>query len=300
MKFSVRAAARATGVPESVLRTWERRYGIPRPARSATGRRLYQESDLAVIRRMAALIAAGFPASSAAEAARTEDVFGEPAAQSSPAHPLAEAFAAAAADFDEGRALAAIGGATEAGWDDAFETVLFPGLRLVGERWAEGTISSSNEHFVSEILRREMAAALAATGPLNRGGPRVLLACPEDERHELGLLALALLLGLRGVATLYLGSDVPASDLIQAAALAHPDVVCLAATTPSGRSALSRVGRLLVSKRFGARLLVGGPALADARDPAVVAVPGVRLPHQLREAADYIGTRVGRLPQVME
>ncbi|MBM3140053.1 MAG: MerR family transcriptional regulator, partial [Chloroflexi bacterium] len=70
MRYTVKAAARATGVSESRLRTWERRYGIPKPARSETGRRLYDDGDLRVIRRMAALVGAGLPAAQAAEAAR--------------------------------------------------------------------------------------------------------------------------------------------------------------------------------------------------------------------------------------
>ncbi|MDA0366505.1 MAG: MerR family transcriptional regulator, partial [Chloroflexi bacterium] len=72
MQYTVKAAARATGVGESTLRTWERRYGVPSPGRSATGRRLYEEEDLRVIRRMAALVAAGLPAAQAADAARAE------------------------------------------------------------------------------------------------------------------------------------------------------------------------------------------------------------------------------------
>ena len=44
----------------------------PRPGRSSTGRRQYDESDLTVIRRMAALVAVGVPASEAAEVARVE------------------------------------------------------------------------------------------------------------------------------------------------------------------------------------------------------------------------------------
>ena len=53
MAYSIKAAAMATGISESCLRTWERRYGIPRPTRSSSGRRRFDESDLGVIRRMA-------------------------------------------------------------------------------------------------------------------------------------------------------------------------------------------------------------------------------------------------------
>jgi MerR family transcriptional regulator, light-induced transcriptional regulator len=59
VNYTVKAAARATGMSESRLRTWERRYGIPSPGRSATGRRRYNDDDLALIRRMAALVHVG-------------------------------------------------------------------------------------------------------------------------------------------------------------------------------------------------------------------------------------------------
>ena len=67
MRYTVRAAARATGVTEGRLRTWERRYGIPKPGRSDTGRRLYDDDDLAMIRRMVALTDAGLSAAEAIE-----------------------------------------------------------------------------------------------------------------------------------------------------------------------------------------------------------------------------------------
>ena len=69
MNYTVLAASKATGINSSRLRTWERRYGIPRPNRSNTGRRLYDEDDLLLIRRMMALVNAGLPASEAAKSA---------------------------------------------------------------------------------------------------------------------------------------------------------------------------------------------------------------------------------------
>ena len=42
------AAARSLGVSEARLRNWERRYGVPCPARSESGRRLYSEAEMAM------------------------------------------------------------------------------------------------------------------------------------------------------------------------------------------------------------------------------------------------------------
>jgi MerR family transcriptional regulator, light-induced transcriptional regulator len=59
--------ARRTGVSPNLLRAWEQRYGLLRPARSPGGFRLYSRADEVRIRRMTELIGQGL---SAAEAAR--------------------------------------------------------------------------------------------------------------------------------------------------------------------------------------------------------------------------------------
>ena len=41
--------SRRTGIPAAGLRNWEQRYGLLRPQRSATGQRLYRESDCALL-----------------------------------------------------------------------------------------------------------------------------------------------------------------------------------------------------------------------------------------------------------
>src|SRR5215211_2056979 len=48
--FNTKAVAHETGVPADTFRAWERRYGIPRPRRTAGGHRLYSERDIAIIR----------------------------------------------------------------------------------------------------------------------------------------------------------------------------------------------------------------------------------------------------------
>src|SRR5512134_2711280 len=48
--FNTKAVARETGVPADTFRAWERRYGVPRPQRTAGGHRLYSECDIAIIR----------------------------------------------------------------------------------------------------------------------------------------------------------------------------------------------------------------------------------------------------------
>jgi MerR family transcriptional regulator, light-induced transcriptional regulator len=130
MRSSVGAAARATGITAGRLRTWERRYGIPAPARSMSGRRIYEDADLETIRRMAALVDSGVPAALAAEAVQAgaspvEDRVTEVSAPDS--HPAAEALVGHAQRFDDASARAIVRDvAATLGWSEACARVSSP------------------------------------------------------------------------------------------------------------------------------------------------------------------------------
>ncbi len=66
-RFRIQVVSELTGVPAPTLRAWERRYGIPTPARTASAYRLYSDHDVAMVRRLRDLCANGM---SIAEAAR--------------------------------------------------------------------------------------------------------------------------------------------------------------------------------------------------------------------------------------
>lgn len=70
--YTIGHAARLTGVPSATIRAWERRYGLVRPVRTEGGYRLYDEQGLQLLRAMAALVAAGWTPSQAAEHLRME------------------------------------------------------------------------------------------------------------------------------------------------------------------------------------------------------------------------------------
>jgi DICT domain-containing protein len=47
--LSISEVSRRTGIPVAGLRNWEQRYGLPRPQRSANGRRRYREADCVLL-----------------------------------------------------------------------------------------------------------------------------------------------------------------------------------------------------------------------------------------------------------
>lgn len=57
--YSIGAVARMVGVPPATLRTWEERYALVEPVRSAGGHRLYSRQDVERLRFVAELVREG-------------------------------------------------------------------------------------------------------------------------------------------------------------------------------------------------------------------------------------------------
>jgi MerR family transcriptional regulator, light-induced transcriptional regulator len=297
MRYTVRAAAIATGVAEGRLRTWERRYGIPKPARSDTGRRLYDDDDLAMIRRMLALTDAGVSAAEAAEAVLAESAagviptegFADDLEVSQPAtHPLVFELLDAARRLAEPEVEAAISRAAATyGWPDAFDEVLFPALRRAGDEWERGDLLPMQEHFLSELIRRDAMAEIAATplAVIDSGRGPIVLACPPGERHDLGLLGLWLALRKRGFAVVYLGADVPRDALLAAIEQTRPSAVVLSAQMSVSRAEVGLVARAVTVLRQAPRVFLAGNAIEGAGAAELL---GVRLPSTLPASAELL------------
>ena len=229
MNYTVLAASKATGINSSRLRTWERRYGVPRPNRSTSGRRLYDEDDLILIRRMMALVNAGLPASEAAKAALSSiEVEINEVSEQKIDNSYAKLIVTAAIDYDEVTAVNEIRSYRQKfGWSRTLNDVLLPGLGLVGRRWSSGELRLSSEHFISAIIRREILLGVAEISNPDPNTALVILACPQEEHHDLGATALWLLLREAGFRVVFLGADVPTTDLIESTEQLMPSAIVL-------------------------------------------------------------------------
>ena len=242
------------GVRPELLRAWERRYSLLRPARAENGFRLYSESDEWRVRLMQEKLWSGL---SAAEAAREVSTLDRDATRSGDralrAAELTHDLGAALEGFDEERAHALLDRLFAVfGIERAIRDALVPYLRTVGERWASGDITVGQEHFASRLLEGRL---LALARGWNKGpGPRVILACPPGEQHTLPLICFGLVLRNRGWRNIYLGGDTPLSTARMAADTVDANVMVLAAVSSdrfepimSGLKSLSKSRRLILA-----------------------------------------------------
>jgi MerR family transcriptional regulator, light-induced transcriptional regulator len=252
--------SRRSGVSTELLRAWERRYGVLHPQRSAGGQRLYSSGDLDRVRAMQRHMSQGLAAREAAALARQ--------ATAEPAPPRA-----GAPPFDPARARVQMGEALEAFDEPAAQAILdtllsmatldallsdvvIPYLHDLGDRWERGEISVAQEHFASNVLRGRLLGLARGWG---RGdGPRALLACPEGEWHDLGLVAFGLALRERGWRIDFLGPDTPVKSLEDVARHTDPSVLVVSAVRSEP---LERLAAL--ATRY--RVAIAGAGAASAR-----------------------------------
>ena len=237
--------ARRTGASPELLRAWERRYGLLRPARSQGGFRLYTAADEGRIRRMREHLARGVAAAEAARLAAAAETPAPRAGAAAPAVPAPETPAAAppplqaaagelagALDrFDEEQAHAILDRLLAAyRIETILRDLLVPYLHDLGERWARGDDSVAQEHFASNLVRGRLLGLARGWG--QGRGQTALLACLPGEQHELGLLAFGITLHRLGWRIVYLGPDTPIATIRQATRSIATDLVVLAGTVP--------------------------------------------------------------------
>jgi DNA-binding transcriptional MerR regulator len=252
--------SRRSGVSVELLRAWERRYDLLRPQRSAGGLRLYSSGDLDRVRAMQRHMRDGLAAREAAA------LVGHAPAETAPPR-------TATPPLDPARARAELGDALEAFDEPASQAILdallavatldalltevvLPYLHDVGDRWQRGELSVAQEHFATNVLRGRLLGLARGWG---RGdGPRALLACPEGERHDLGLIAFGLALREHGWRIDYLGPDTPVESIEEAAQRTEPAMIVLSAVRSEP---LEQLGALATRHR----VVIAGAGAASAR-----------------------------------
>jgi DNA-binding transcriptional MerR regulator/methylmalonyl-CoA mutase cobalamin-binding subunit len=284
--YTISQAAVRAGVSVALLRAWERRYGVVRPERTASGYRLYDEAAIGRLRAMRQLVDTGWapsqaareiethgvpaPADPAVASARAPDAPGTPP----PGLDLSSSFVAAAAALDERRVEALLddlfaGGSFERVVDDR----VMPALRDLGEAWAAGSVSVAGEHAASHAVIRRLAAAFEAAG-LTDGDRPVLVGLPAGSRHEIGVLAFAVAARRRGISVVYLGADVPPESWVAATRRTQARAIVIGIPTRSDRAAALEAIDAAGSAGTGLIVAVGGAGAADAALPdGVLSLP---------------------------
>lgn len=290
--YPIRTVSTLTGVNTVTLRAWERRYGLIRPTRTASGHRLYTQSQIDLINRVLVLLDKGIPISQVRAALdSTEEPQAPREPQAGPWQRYRERMVAAIVRFDEG--------GLEEAYNEALSLypvemvtrqLLLPLLAELGKRWETAEGSVAEEHFFGVYLRNKLGARFHHR-PRGNTGPRVLLACLPGEMHEIGVLLFALAAHDNGFRVVLLGANMPLEDLPTVARRADIDIIVLSGSIePEPTLFETRLPRLATEARIP--VCVGGLSSVRHRDAIVAAdaTPlGTDIEHGLRRLREMTG-----------
>ena len=250
--LNIAALSRRTGVAPDTLRKWEQRYRILRPTRTAGGQRRYSEQDVDRVLWLKARLEEGYRIG---EAAALLGLDSDETATDPADH--ARLIFEAAARSDAAAVNRLLDHAFAHDLLTACNLIVQPLLVHVGEAWHAGTFSIGQEHLVTSAVRARLERKLAETRAAVHG--RAVLACGPGERHELGLLMLAVLLRADGWDIAYLGPDMPVDETMRLARESNAQLVAFSVGTREAADALE-AGLHETERPTNLSLLVGGIA----------------------------------------
>jgi DNA-binding transcriptional MerR regulator len=296
--YNLSSVVRETGVKADTLRAWERRYGLPQPARTEGQHRLYSQQDIDTIKWLVARQREGLRIKRAVALWRSLEAAGqEPLQEMIPTlHPeelasdtvteLRQAWVSACLAFDERRAEQVL---TQAFALYPPEIVclglLRAGVAQIGQEWYEGHAIVQQEHFATALAVRRVEVLILAAPPPTRPG-RILIACPPEEEHCFGLLLFTFLLRRRGWDVTYLGANVPVERLEQVTDTIQPSLVISTALQLVTAAKLLDMARFLQQQAIP---LAFGGGVFDR-------VPTLRA----RFPGHFIGSELEQAPQAVE
>jgi len=151
-----------------------------------------------------------------------------------------------------------------------YRDVLVPLLHETGDDWRAGRTEVWEEHLASQAVRGIVElvypAVLKVKAETPPAGRSVLLACPPEEAHDLGLRIVADRFDMAGWTTHYLGADTPPEEIVSAARTLGVDAVVLSSSTHFHLVALRHLVDRLRAELEGVDVWVGGPAFAGGRE----------------------------------
>ena len=278
LTYTIGTLSKLTGLSTHTIRAWERRYDALAPNRSGTNRRVYRTDDLERLGILQRVVDAGHSIGQVArlstEQLRALDVQKSPVA--SPVSPFEQAegdsnpFLVASQNAmlrldPEALEDALIRGNASMGIFGLLNGVIVPLIGEIESRWVAGTLSISNEHMASAVLR-SFLDQVRKSMPGSTSSPLLVVTTPQNQIHEIGALMVAIVAATQGWRVTYLGPNLPAEEIVKAVNQTSARAVALSLVYPTDDPLLSNEIRYLRQHlQPEVSLIVGGRAIESYR-----------------------------------
>lgn len=288
-KFSIKDIEAITGIKGHTLRIWEQRYGIIKPKRTDTNIRYYEDDDLKILLNISLLNSNGYKISEIARLNADEitNLILNINSTETQYSASIKSMVICMLNFDEAGFHRLLTTCTlQHGFENCMMHVIFPFLHQVGILWQVGSIHPSHEHFVTNLIKQKLYVAIdGQIGKENINSKTFLLFLAENEQHSIGLLFANYLLRSRGHKVLYLGQQVPLSDLSNAFTGYKPDYIFSVLTSAQETNFKQQLIIFLSSNWPNSQIILTGTQVNNCElEPA----PNVLILKKVYEFVDFV------------
>ncbi|MFW0715378.1 MerR family transcriptional regulator [Pedobacter sp. N23S346] len=219
MSYTISDLEKLSGIQSHTIRIWEHRYNALNPHRSQGNTRLYDDGHLKKLLDIVSLNESGFKIS---KICSLSDQAVEKLLDEQHNYPsndkLAEFYISRlirhGISYNEYEFNLIIEeGFQKLGIAQVYRRVIYPLLVRLGIMWRKNHICPAHEHFIANIIRKKLFAAINDITPPTEDNTTWLLFLPEDEDHEIGLLFADYMLRLNKQKVIFLGSKVPIDSI---------------------------------------------------------------------------------------
>ena len=247
--YSVAQVEALTGIKAHTLRIWERRYDFLDPQRTPTNIRFYSDEQLKQLLNFGILVRNGYRVSKLNKMTDDEvyeevtKVLADPTSESS--------------DEMKGLTLSMLE-MNEEDFDNIFERqvirkgflrtvteTIYPFLQYVGVLWTTNKAMVAQEHYISNLIRQKLIAAIERLSIPQKGAPSLVLFLLEGEEHEIGLLLASFVAKEMGWKVYYLGQGVPVVNIKKVIEIAEPNLMMTMFVTPKVNKVNKFIGEIL-------------------------------------------------------
>lgn len=286
--FTIKDLENLTGIKAHTIRIWEQRYHFLKPERTGTNIRYYNNDELKKILNISLLNKFGYKISHIDK--MTEEEINNKILQLSQLQALQERVihdliqSMIALDLDNFEEIVDNHIAAK-GIEKTIHQILFPFMERIGVLWLAGHINPAQEHLVSNIVRQKILVGIESVMPVLHRQKTALLFLPEGEFHELGLLYMQYFLKNQGYKVIYLGANIPVSDIEYVIKVKLPDLLYTHITTAANGFNLDKFIAQAV-KKFGEIPIIVSGRLASTYEKRLP--EKITFKRSLSEVAAYI------------
>ncbi len=224
-EYKIKDLETLTGIKAHTLRIWEKRYNLLCPNRTLTKIRTYTEQDLVKLLNISILYNYGWKISKIAKysteeiKSKVEEIYQNNRNCTTNTNLLIQSTIQLKCDVFNQILSNTI---KKDGLEEAYKSCIKAFLDKIVDLWKVGRISPVQKHFVFNLIRQKLIAITEQLPEVNKKYFDAVLFTPEGETYEISLLFYNYILQKRKYRTLYLGANLPITDLKTTLHETHP------------------------------------------------------------------------------